>query len=127
MEPFESVLGLEAGRGIPVGVCCPRKGRHWHPGRGGTEELGPMSPAPDLDTSGGTQAGGTSPPSTRKTSTRGHFLPDLMRLSTAISAGVGRRPTVIQTPSGSRTLAIQPSVVLGSYPVGLPPCFNNRR
>jgi hypothetical protein len=43
------------------------------------------------------------------------------------SAGVGRRPIVIQTPSGSRTLAIHPSVVAGEYRVGRAPDFSKRR
>jgi hypothetical protein len=47
--------------------------------------------------------------------------------SYARSPRVGRRPTVIQIPSWSVTLAIQPSVVEGSYPVAFAPCFSSRR
>jgi hypothetical protein len=43
------------------------------------------------------------------------------------SAAVGWRPTVIQIPSGSRTLAIHPSVVAGRYLVRRPPARRRRR
>jgi len=42
------------------------------------------------------------------------------------SDAVGLRPTVIQIPSGSVTLAIQPLVVEGSKPVGLAPNLRRR-